>query len=409
MRIASVFIAGGLCALALTPAHPARALSLEEALARASRNRFEITSISRDLKAGEGRIRQASVKPAAELDVESRNFFEETAVEMSILHERGGKREARIATARADLALVGAQAEVRRLDVGHEVRTAYTAVLAAERSLALADEAHALARSLADTVAEKVRAGAASPIEETRAAVRLHGAAAEVERARREVAVARAGLALAVGDPAARAEPVEGRLPEDTTVPDLAALTAQLPGTPDAKILEQELFARRSVFAEEQAQTAVDMTWRASANVSLIDDEAWLVFGVTFPIFSEERNRGALAAASAGVERAEVDLAAAAQRRAAELERAHAGLQASAREAAILKGEVLAGAERAFATVQEGYRLGKFPYLDVLDASEVLLDARLQHAAALAALAQARVDVERVLGRTGLPSTSNDR
>ena len=30
---------------------------------------------------------------------------------------------------------------------------------------------------------------------------------------------------------------------------------------------------------------------------------------------------------------------------------------------------MLAGAEQAFATVQEGYRLGKFPYLDVLDAA----------------------------------------
>jgi cobalt-zinc-cadmium efflux system outer membrane protein len=70
---------------------------------------------------------------------------------------------------------------------------------------------------------------------------------------------------------------------------------------------------------------------------------------------------------------------------------------------------VLAEAERAFATVQEGYRLGKFPYLDVLDASQVLLDARLRYTAALAALAQARIDVDRLLGNTDLPTIAVSR
>jgi cobalt-zinc-cadmium efflux system outer membrane protein len=101
--------------------------------------------------------------------------------------------------------------------------------------------------------------------------------------------------------------------------------------------------------------------------------------------------------------------AAAELRLAAELQRAFAGLDASAREAAILKSSVLVGAGQAFATVQEGYRLGKFPYLDVLDASQVLLEARLQYTAALAALAQARIDVDRLLGNTGIPSTISAR
>jgi len=88
------------------------------------------------------------------------------------------------ARARANLELLGAQADVRRLEIGHQVRKAYSAVIAAEQSFALTEESLSLTRSFAETVAEKVRAGAASPIEETRAAVRLHSAAAEIERAR---------------------------------------------------------------------------------------------------------------------------------------------------------------------------------------------------------------------------------
>jgi len=409
MRLSIFSIAGGICALVLLPGTKARGLSLEEALARAARHRLEITAIPHEIRAGEGRILQAELKPGPELDLETRNLLEESSIEVSRTHELGGKRNARIASARADLDRLGAQADVRRLEIGHQVRKAYSAVLAAEQSFSLTEESVALARSFADTVAEKVRAGAASPIEETRAAVRFHGAAAEIERARREVALARAELVLAVGDPGVRSEPLEGRLPEDTTVPEPAALTAQLAGSPDLKLMEREVLVRHSALAEQRTQSTSDITWRAAVNSSKLDHETWVTVGASIPLFASRRNRGALAVAAAELDRAELQRAAAGQRLAAELERAAAGLQAAAREAAVLRSSVLTGAEQAAATVQEGYRLGKFPYLDVLDASEVLLAARLQYTGALAALAQARIDVDRLLGRTGMPSTISAR
>jgi cobalt-zinc-cadmium efflux system outer membrane protein len=410
MRIRVVLPASVACALVLLPGIPARGLSLEEALARAGQSRFEIAAISREMAAGEGRAEQASVGPATELDLETRGDFEESKAELIFVHERGGKRGARVAAARAELAALGAQDQVVRLDVGREVRAAYTAVLAAEESLRLTEEAHALARALADTVAEKVRAGAASPIEETRAAVRLHGVAAQVERARRDVALARADLALAIGDGGVRKEPLEGRLSEDTgTLPDPAAAAARLAASPDLKRLEQEVLVRRSVVAAEQTRSSRDLAWRVAANHSTLDDdEVWVSAGLTIPL-GAPRNSGALSAAAAEVQRAELEHVAAARRRAGEWERASTSVQAAAREAAILRDEVLAGASQAFATVQEGYRLGKFPYLDVLDASQVLLDARLQYTAALAALAQARIDTDRLLGATGLPATTESR
>ena len=409
MRSMKCSFAAGVCALALLSWTPARGLTLEEALVRAARTRFEVAAIPGEVRAGEGDLLQAAARPAPEVDLETRNALEETSVGMSLVHERGGKRDARVARARANLDLLVAHGEVRRLDVGLQVRKAYFAVLAAEQSFALAEESRKVTRSFAETVDEKVRAGAASPIEATRAAVRLHGAAAGIERARREVALARAELALAVGDPGVRSEALEGRLPEDTTVPDPVALAAQIAGSQDLKLLEREVLVRRSVLAEEQAQSKRDITWRAAANYSRLDEEAWVTVGITIPLFAPGRNRGALAAATADMERAESERTAAERRLTAELERAPAGLHASAREAAVLRNNVLTGAEQAHATVQEGYRLGKFPYLDVLDASEVLLAARLQYTGALAALAQARIDVDRLLGRTGLPSTTNDR
>jgi cobalt-zinc-cadmium efflux system outer membrane protein len=74
-------------------------------------------------------------------------------------------------------------------------------------------------------------------------------------------------------------------------------------------------------------------------------------------------------------------------------------MSAAAREAATLKGESLAGAQGAYEAVNEGYRLGKFRYLDVLDAGKTLLEARGRYVDAIVELNLARVDVERLVAQ----------
>jgi cobalt-zinc-cadmium efflux system outer membrane protein len=74
-------------------------------------------------------------------------------------------------------------------------------------------------------------------------------------------------------------------------------------------------------------------------------------------------------------------------------------MSAAAREAATLKGESLAGAQSAYEAVNEGYRLGKFRYLDVLDAGKMLLETRIRYVDAIVELNLARVDVERLVAQ----------
>ena len=72
---------------------------------------------------------------------------------------------------------------------------------------------------------------------------------------------------------------------------------------------------------------------------------------------------------------------------------------ASARSAAdILGTSVLPGAQSAFDAAQEGYQLGKFGFLDVLDAQRTLFAARVQHLNALVAFHTAAAEVERLVG-----------
>jgi outer membrane protein, heavy metal efflux system len=59
---------------------------------------------------------------------------------------------------------------------------------------------------------------------------------------------------------------------------------------------------------------------------------------------------------------------------------------------------VLPGAQRAFDAASEGYRQGKFGFLEVLDAQRTLFEARGRYLEALAAYHKAVAEVERLIG-----------
>jgi len=67
-------------------------------------------------------------------------------------------------------------------------------------------------------------------------------------------------------------------------------------------------------------------------------------------------------------------------------------------EAVALKKEVLPGAQAAFDAAGEGYRLGKFNFLDVLDAQRTLFKAKEQYIMSLAAYHRSAAEVERLVG-----------
>jgi cobalt-zinc-cadmium efflux system outer membrane protein len=58
----------------------------------------------------------------------------------------------------------------------------------------------------------------------------------------------------------------------------------------------------------------------------------------------------------------------------------------------------LPGARSAFGAIEEGYRLGRFGYLDVLDAQRTLVAAEVQHLRALSNVQKAMTQIERLTG-----------
>jgi cobalt-zinc-cadmium efflux system outer membrane protein len=88
------------------------------------------------------------------------------------------------------------------------------------------------------------------------------------------------------------------------------------------------------------------------------------------------------------------------------LAEAYQTLVTAVNEITALQHEVLPGAQEAFQAVQEGYRQGKFGFVEVLDAQRTLSETRGRYLEALATYHKAVADVERLIG-AGLPTVMN--
>lgn len=173
------------------------ALSLADAQAAALRGRPELVAAQAEGRALEGAERQAALRPNPDLvlnveDVAGTGAFENTSEAQTTLSlyqpiELGGDRRARTAVAAQHRALASFDLEARRLDVLADTATAFVAVLVSQEELHHAGELVELAGRERSSAAERVRAGAALAVDETRAlrrGRRAYPRSARPERAR---------------------------------------------------------------------------------------------------------------------------------------------------------------------------------------------------------------------------------
>ncbi|MCL4865089.1 MAG: TolC family protein, partial [Gemmatimonadales bacterium] len=247
-------------------------------------------------------------------------------------------------------------------------------------------------------VRDRVTAGAVSPIEETRAGVALATAQVEAQRALRTLEAARRGLAALWGASEATFAGVTGVLDVAATLPRFEALATRLGENPAVARSTVEVLRQRAVLSAAGAQRVPDLTLTGGVRRFPDLGSSALVLGgsLALPLF--DQNGNAITAARHRVERAMAEQRDVEARVSAELAQAYSVLSAAREEASMLRAAVVPGAERAFAAVSEGYRLGRFGYLEVLDAQRTLIAANTPYLRALAEYTKAVADVEQIIG-----------
>lgn len=378
----------------------AESLTLAQALERAQAGSPVIAAAEANVRAAEGRARQAGLRPNPEVSVEVENFtgsgpyagFEsvESTFALEQRLELGGKRGARVNAAQAEVEAARLRVAVARADVARDVRGAYAEVLAAEDRALLAKQAVERAEDLARVVTTLVDVGREPPLRALRAQAAVDQARARAQAADADLASARRALATLLGVEGAGVEVVRGE-PETAPVGPLDPTESV-----DVKLAEAETEAARATVKRERTGSAPDVTLQAGIRRFEESGDQAVIIGFSAPIPIVDRNQGNVAAA-----RADVDGAEARQRQAlAESVRrardAEAAVRAADARVVVLETRIVPQAEEALRLARLGYEAGKFPLLEVIDAQDALataredlIAARLDRARAIAALQRA--------------------
>ncbi len=383
-------------------------LHLEQALALALLKNPSLLAAAWEARATEAMVLQTARPPNPELEVEVENFGgrdltrgfagSEITVQLSQRIELAGKRLKRKRVAASERDLAGWDYEIERVRVLSETAHAFVDVLVAQERTALYEEFAALAEQVLAAAAERVRFGKAAPVEETRARVYLASCIVNRERARHGLTAARSVLAAVWGDQAAHFRQARGDLTRLPALPDGALLSGPSPELPEIARGSGEVNVRQANLALEQARRIPDLTLSAGVRRLPEIEETAFVMGLSIPLPILDRNQGAVQAARHRRARADAERAAIEAGLRESLTRAVERLASALRETAALRDHLLPGARSAFETCDEGYRYGKFDYLDVLDAQRTFLETRARYIDTLAEVHKSRVDVARLTG-----------
>jgi outer membrane protein, heavy metal efflux system len=399
-------------AAAVSPAaNPTGPLSLRDAVSLALLHNPELAAFAWEIRVQEARTLQAGRPPnpvvgvlledigASGLGSGPQGVVQpQTTIQLSQLIELGGKRAARQQLAALNRDLAAWDYETARIDVLTRVTDSFVDVLAAQELVSLTEQTTQLVAQTAEAVGLRVTAGVVSPIEETKAEVALASVRIEAERARRTVDANRRRLASLWGSGEATFTAVVGDLRAVPALPPLVQLKAQLENNPDLARWAVEIAQRKAEVTLEESKRVPDVTVNAGYRRFTDVDSNALIVGATIALPIFDKNRAGVEAARGRVNKAYAEQRAIEMRVTFALAEAYRALSSAHAELTGVRTAVLPGAQQAFEAISEGYRLGRFGYLDVLDAQRTFVSAGGQYLRALAEYHKAAAALERLMG-----------
>ena len=376
-----------------------------------------LSAFSYEIRAQEAFALQSNLLPNPELGVTVEEFGgtgatrgfngAETTIEVSQLIELAGKRAKRTKVAKFDTELAEWDYKSKRLDLFSGAVKAFIEVLAAQKRIELAQELNKLAEEVKYAVSQRVTAGKEPPLEETKAEVSLSASQIALDNFRRTLDISRVKLASFWGSSNPRFSELKGDIYDIQMHGTLEEFAAKIASNPDIARWRTEMNQKRASVALEKAKAVPDITVLAGTKYLAEPGDTAFVVGVAIPIPIFDRNQGNISAARARLNKArelarESDVSVRSG-----LVEAYTSMLSAYEQAVNLKNKIIPASQQAFDAASEGYKEGKFGYLDLLDSQRTLFQARQQYIDILVLCHQAHADTERLIGQKIESKTNN--
>ena len=415
-RFIAAFLAAASCAgiahaqtapLSGVPAAPPAGgdvVTLESALAQGGVASPSIEASTAGVRAATAARSVAGLRPNPEIQATTENVAgtgiykglrsSETTIGVALPLELGGKRSARVALANARLTRAEIQSAIAIADLRLRITQLYVEAAAAERRTEVLGEQAAIAANALRIASERVRAGAASPIEQQRADVLRINAQVAADSAARQAQAARSNLAALTGGPVAGSldrgwfDQVASLYGPAQQV-EVEATLAYVAATADVRTADAQIRLARTL-------RVPDVTISAGARRLEQTNDTAAVIGVSIPIPIFNNGRAFVSQARAEQTQAQAlrNLVVLDTRQ--EIARAQTELANAAATARATGGPALSAAAESARIARVGYSQGKFDQIALLDAERTLSQTRQAYVDALAAYHDAEARLQRL-------------
>lgn len=376
-------------------------LSLSGALDLALKANPDIAVAIREREATDGIKVQAATRPNPYVSTsiqDTRNATRQTTLQLNQEIELGGKRAARIEAADAFYSRSDAELATKKAEIHANVVAAFYEVLVAQERVALAKSSVEIGELALDAASKRVKAGKSSPVEQTKSSVAAATAKIELVQATTQLSNSRKLLSALWADNTPGFDRVTGDVTNIPAVSTLENLAPLIDSAPTIKLAKFEISAREAITEIERSKAIPNIT----ISLGMVDNreiglnQALLGLSIPIPVF--DRNQGNVQEAISRKYKAEDELIALRNKIQTNLTTQYERLSAARQASLSLQNAILPNAQSAFDAANRGFSLGKFNFLDVLDAQRTLYQAKSQYINALLEAHQAIAEIERTLG-----------
>ncbi len=378
-----------------------RELTLSDSLELALKANPDIAVAIREREALGGTKVQAATRlnPFVSTSIQdTRSATRQIYLQLNQEIELGDKRTARMEAADAFYNKADAELESKQAEIHANVVLAFYEVLVAQERVILAKSSVEVAQSALDVASKRVKAGKSSPVEQTKSTIAEAIVRIELVQATTQLNYSRKRLSALWGDIQPGFERAIGEVTIIPEVSPLSELQTLIDASPSIKIARQEISARDAVTKIERSRAVPNITVSAGMvnNQEVGLNQA--LFGLSIPIPVFDRNQGNVQEAVSRKFKAEDELVVVKNRIQTNLATQYERLTAARQATLSLQNDILPNAQSAFDAANRGFSLGKFNFLDVLDAQRTLYQTKSQYITALLEAHQSIAEIERTLG-----------
>ena len=362
-------------------------LNLSQALNKVLMSSPKLSSSNFNLRIADARTVQAGLRPNPELSLAKENFSgdmefsgndsAENTIAISQEIELGGKRRYRKEVARLGANNAQLEYEFARLDVLNNAANRFLDVAKAQHLLLLSIQYEGWIEEAERAAHNRFKAGSASRAELSQARIELMNANLAVTKAKSNVVMASRNLAGLWG-----AEKVDfGEVQTNIFIfSNKISSYSQL-----EERLAQSLYLQRYVALDKLRQAELKLAiaeGRNNVNISLgvrqfeATDNQALVFELSMPLGFSDRNQGEIEEAKINMESLESEKLSTTIQLENKLYSLFQSLQQSHNRVEILQSQALPEADKALSQIDEGYRNGRFSYLELVETQRQRLSVK---------------------------------